>query len=51
MSKASPDKKKAGVAESGHDFTNFSTIYQWFQTLIHPALMQHQKTLSTKVDF
>ena len=51
VSKASPDKKKAGVAESGHDFTKFSTIYQWFQTLIHPALMQHQKTLSTKVDF
>ncbi|NRB08516.1 MAG: hypothetical protein HRU34_16095 [Richelia sp.] len=22
------------------DFTKFSTIYQWFQTLIHPALMQ-----------
>ncbi|CDN15354.1 O-methyltransferase family protein [C1] [Richelia intracellularis] len=29
-----------GVAESGDDFTKFSTIYQWFQTLIHPALMQ-----------
>ncbi|NRB08697.1 MAG: hypothetical protein HRU34_17210 [Richelia sp.] len=24
------------------DFTKFSTIYQWFQTLIHPALMQRQ---------
>ncbi|CDN11063.1 MAG: hypothetical protein HRU34_09840 [Richelia sp.] len=22
------------------DFTKFSTIDQWFQTLIHPALMQ-----------
>ncbi|CDN16381.1 hypothetical protein RintRC_2173 [Richelia intracellularis] len=22
------------------DFTKFSTISQWFQTLIHPALMQ-----------
>ena len=22
------------------DFTKFSTIYQWFQTLIYPALMQ-----------
>ncbi|CDN16475.1 MAG: hypothetical protein HRU34_20710 [Richelia sp.] len=22
------------------DFTKFSTIFQWFQTLIHPALMQ-----------
>ncbi|CDN13626.1 hypothetical protein RintRC_7541 [Richelia intracellularis] len=29
-----------GVAESEDDFTKFSTIYQWFQTLIHPALMQ-----------
>ncbi|CDN13055.1 hypothetical protein RintRC_5153 [Richelia intracellularis] len=29
-----------GVAESGDDFTKFSTIYQWFKTLIHPALMQ-----------
>ncbi|CDN11719.1 hypothetical protein RintRC_1612 [Richelia intracellularis] len=27
-----------GVAESGHDFTKFSTIYQWFQTLIIPHL-------------
>ncbi|CDN12415.1 hypothetical protein RintRC_3976 [Richelia intracellularis] len=25
------------------DFTKFSTISQWFQTLIHPALMQRQK--------
>ncbi|CDN13649.1 hypothetical protein RintRC_5059 [Richelia intracellularis] len=25
------------------DFTKFSTIYQWFQTLIHPALMQNHK--------
>ncbi|CDN15390.1 hypothetical protein RintRC_4617 [Richelia intracellularis] len=31
---------KIGVAESGDDFTKFSTIYQWFQTLIHPALME-----------
>ncbi|CDN16305.1 hypothetical protein RintRC_4311 [Richelia intracellularis] len=29
-----------GVAESGDDFTKFSTIYQWFNTLIHPVLMQ-----------
>ncbi|CDN14083.1 MAG: hypothetical protein HRU34_08115 [Richelia sp.] len=29
-----------GVTESGDDFTQFSTISQWFQTLIHPALMQ-----------
>ncbi|CDN17053.1 O-methyltransferase family protein [C1] [Richelia intracellularis] len=29
-----------GVAESGDDFTKFSTISQWFQKLIHPALMQ-----------
>ncbi|CDN12958.1 hypothetical protein RintRC_3822 [Richelia intracellularis] len=29
-----------GLAESGDDFTKFSTIYQWFQTLIHPPLMQ-----------
>ncbi|CDN12172.1 MAG: hypothetical protein HRU34_18260 [Richelia sp.] len=24
------------------DFTNFSTSYQWFKTLIHPALMQRR---------
>ncbi|CDN11043.1 hypothetical protein RintRC_7475 [Richelia intracellularis] len=35
-----------GVAESGNDFTKFSTIYQWFQTLIAPALMQRQRLLS-----
>ncbi|NRB08263.1 MAG: hypothetical protein HRU34_14515 [Richelia sp.] len=29
-----------GVAESGDDFTKFETIYEWFQTLIHPPLMQ-----------
>ncbi|CDN14374.1 MAG: hypothetical protein HRU34_09430 [Richelia sp.] len=29
-----------GVAESGDDFTKFSTIYQWFQTLIHPLIQQ-----------
>ncbi|NRB09743.1 MAG: hypothetical protein HRU34_23545 [Richelia sp.] len=31
------------VAESGDDLTKFSTISQWFQTLIHPALMQRKK--------
>ncbi|CDN15784.1 hypothetical protein RintRC_0055 [Richelia intracellularis] len=31
-----------GVAESGDDFTKFSTIYQWFQTLIDPAVMQRR---------
>ncbi|CDN13273.1 hypothetical protein RintRC_5345 [Richelia intracellularis] len=31
-----------GVAELGDDFTKFTTIYQWFQTLIHPALIQRQ---------
>ncbi|CDN13901.1 hypothetical protein RintRC_5258 [Richelia intracellularis] len=25
------------------DFTKFSTIYQWFQTLIHPLIQQHPK--------
>ena len=30
------------IAESGDDLTKFSTIFQWFQTLIHPALMQRQ---------
>ncbi|NRB08083.1 MAG: hypothetical protein HRU34_13410 [Richelia sp.] len=35
-----------GVAESGNDFTKFSTIYQWFQTLIHPALMQPPSPMS-----
>ncbi|CDN13585.1 NADH:flavin oxidoreductases, Old Yellow Enzyme family [Richelia intracellularis] len=29
-----------GVAESGDDFTKFSTIYQWFQTLIHALIQQ-----------
>ncbi|CDN16510.1 Glycosyl transferase, family 2 [Richelia intracellularis] len=38
-----------GVAESGDDFTKFSTIFQWFQTLIYPALMQRLFTTgSTK---
>ncbi|CDN15249.1 hypothetical protein RintRC_0303 [Richelia intracellularis] len=27
------------------DFTKFSTIYQCFQTLIHPALMQRRNYL------
>ncbi|CDN10986.1 Glycosyl transferase, family 2 [Richelia intracellularis] len=36
-----------GVAESGDDLTKFSTIYQWFQKLIHPALMQPQKIIFT----
>ncbi|CDN14772.1 Mobile element protein [Richelia intracellularis] len=31
-----------GVAESGDDFTKFSTISQWFQTLIHPLIQQCQ---------
>ena len=31
-----------GVAESGDDFTKFSRISQWFQTLIHTAFMQRQ---------
>ncbi|CDN13471.1 MAG: hypothetical protein HRU34_03385 [Richelia sp.] len=35
------------VAESGHDFTKFSTISQWFQRLIHPALMQRPETKFT----
>ncbi|CDN12556.1 hypothetical protein RintRC_4645 [Richelia intracellularis] len=35
-----------GVAESGDDFTKFLRIYQWFQTLIHPGLMQRPQMLS-----
>ncbi|CDN14532.1 O-methyltransferase family protein [C1] [Richelia intracellularis] len=31
-----------GIAESGDDFTKFSTVSQWFQTLIHPGLMQRR---------
>ncbi|CDN15588.1 Mobile element protein [Richelia intracellularis] len=31
-----------GVAESGDDFTQFSTISQWFQTLIHPLIQQRR---------
>ncbi|CDN11197.1 hypothetical protein RintRC_5497 [Richelia intracellularis] len=38
-----PEIEKKGVAKSGDDFTKFSTIYQWFQTLIPPALMQRRK--------
>ena len=34
-----------GVAESGDDFTKFSRISQWFQTLIHRALMQRHYCL------
>ncbi|CDN10132.1 hypothetical protein RintRC_3738 [Richelia intracellularis] len=34
------------VAELGDDFTKFSMISQWFQTLIHPALMQRQRLLT-----
>ncbi|CDN11921.1 hypothetical protein RintRC_2004 [Richelia intracellularis] len=33
------------IAKSGDDFSKFSTIYQCFQTLIHPALMQRQISL------
>ncbi|CDN11790.1 hypothetical protein RintRC_5667 [Richelia intracellularis] len=32
------------LAELGDDFTKFSKISQWFQTLIHPALMQRPRT-------
>ncbi|CDN10008.1 MAG: hypothetical protein HRU34_22285 [Richelia sp.] len=35
-----------GVAESGNDFTKFSTISQWFQTLIHLPLMQRRIIMS-----
>ncbi|NRB07692.1 MAG: hypothetical protein HRU34_10970 [Richelia sp.] len=38
--------KTLGIAESGNDFTKLSTIYQWFQTLIHPALMQGQTLIT-----
>ena len=33
-------KKDLGVGESWDDFNKFSSIFQWFQTLIHPANMQ-----------
>ncbi|CDN15810.1 hypothetical protein RintRC_0081 [Richelia intracellularis] len=36
-------KQEQGVPESGDNFTKFSTICQWFKTLIHPALMQRRK--------
>ncbi|NRB08302.1 MAG: hypothetical protein HRU34_14765 [Richelia sp.] len=39
---------RRGVAESGDNYTNFSTIYQWFQTLIVPALMQQETSLNTE---
>ncbi|CDN13998.1 MAG: ChaN family lipoprotein [Richelia sp.] len=38
--------RKNGVAESGDDFTKFSTISQWFQTLIHPLIQQRRKNFS-----
>ena len=37
-----PPISLTGVAESGDDFTKFSTISQCFQTLIHPPLMQRR---------
>ncbi|CDN17304.1 NADH:flavin oxidoreductases, Old Yellow Enzyme family [Richelia intracellularis] len=39
-----PPISLTGVAESGDDFTKFSTIYQWFQTLIHPLIQQRPLT-------
>ena len=36
-----------GVAESGDHFSKFSTISQWFQTLIHPAFMQRPQLMLT----
>ncbi|NRB09658.1 MAG: hypothetical protein HRU34_23050 [Richelia sp.] len=36
-----------GFAQSGDDFTQFSTVYQWFQTLIHPAVIQPLITLKS----
>ncbi|NRB08156.1 MAG: hypothetical protein HRU34_13865 [Richelia sp.] len=36
------DLLKIGVTESGDDFTKFSTIFQWFQTLIHPLIQQRR---------
>ena len=43
----------SGVVESGDHFTKFSTIYQWFQTLIHPALMQRlpSQIFNAKADY
>ena len=38
-----------GVAESGDDLTKFSTIFQWFQRLIYPALMQRPSTYPVRV--
>ncbi|CDN12448.1 MAG: hypothetical protein HRU34_05240 [Richelia sp.] len=40
------NSNSSGVAESGDDFTKFSTISQWFQRLIHPPLMQRHSSLS-----
>ena len=40
-----PEIEKKGVAKSGDDFTKFSTISQWFQTLIHPLIQQRQNIL------
>ncbi|NRB07832.1 MAG: hypothetical protein HRU34_11845 [Richelia sp.] len=37
-----PTTNFSGVAESGDNFTKFSTISHWVQRLIHPALMQRR---------
>ncbi|NRB08751.1 MAG: hypothetical protein HRU34_17530 [Richelia sp.] len=37
------------VAESGDDFTKISKIYQCFQTLIHPALMQRHLSVFSPI--
>ncbi|CDN14504.1 hypothetical protein RintRC_3439 [Richelia intracellularis] len=39
---------KIGVAESGDDFTKFSKIFQWFQTLIH-LLIQQRLTINYNI--
>ena len=41
----------SGVAESWDDFTKFSTIFQSFQTLIHPANMQRLRSLEVQAEF
>ncbi|NRB09637.1 MAG: hypothetical protein HRU34_22935 [Richelia sp.] len=41
-------KRTTDVPESGGDFTKFLTIFQWFQTLIHPALMERWTTNSKR---
>ncbi|CDN10346.1 hypothetical protein RintRC_5592 [Richelia intracellularis] len=44
------NSNKLGFVESRDDLTQFSTIYQWLKTLIHPALMQRHKLIQHNLE-